>query len=249
MQPAASAGPILRVAIAAGKFHGVTSTQMPTGCCSTRIRFAPDGAVMHRARPRAPPPRRTSGRTRPRRRPRRGRRAAPCRSPARSAGRARSRRAVISSNARRRISARSRGAVAAQRRGRARRPRRPRPARPRRVPSATVVITSPVAGSSTSNRPPSEAGTPLAADAAGRSGSSIAVVDESCGHPRSVGVGDDEVLGREEREDPRAVLGDDDLLLDPRGGEAVGWPGSRSPARRPCRPAARPAPSCCSAGR
>ena len=46
MQPAASAGPILRVAMAAGKFHGVTSTQMPTGCCTTRIRFAPDGDVM-----------------------------------------------------------------------------------------------------------------------------------------------------------------------------------------------------------
>ena len=30
-QPAASAGPILRVAIAAGKFHGVTSTAMPAG--------------------------------------------------------------------------------------------------------------------------------------------------------------------------------------------------------------------------
>ena len=74
VQPAASAGPILRVAIAAGKFHGVTSTQMPTGWCSTRIWFAPDGAVMHRADDRAPPPRRTSGRTRRRRRPRRGRR-------------------------------------------------------------------------------------------------------------------------------------------------------------------------------
>ena len=46
MQPAASAGPILRVAIAAGKFHGVTSTQTPTGCWSTRIRLAPDGAVI-----------------------------------------------------------------------------------------------------------------------------------------------------------------------------------------------------------
>ena len=46
MQPAASAGPILRVAIAAGKFHGVTSTQMPTGCCSTTILLAPDGAVI-----------------------------------------------------------------------------------------------------------------------------------------------------------------------------------------------------------
>ena len=30
-QPAASAGPILRVAMAAGKFHGVTSTAMPAG--------------------------------------------------------------------------------------------------------------------------------------------------------------------------------------------------------------------------
>ena len=46
MHPAASAGPILRVAIAAGKFHGVTSTAMPTGCCSTMILFAPDGAVI-----------------------------------------------------------------------------------------------------------------------------------------------------------------------------------------------------------
>ena len=45
MQPAASAGPILRVAIAAGKFHGVTSTQTPIGCRSTRMRFAPAGAV------------------------------------------------------------------------------------------------------------------------------------------------------------------------------------------------------------
>ena len=46
VQPAASAGPILRVAIAAGKFHGVTSTQMPTGWCSTMILLAPDGAVI-----------------------------------------------------------------------------------------------------------------------------------------------------------------------------------------------------------
>ena len=45
VQPAASAGPILRVAIAAGKFHGVTSTLTPTGWCCTMIRLAPDGAV------------------------------------------------------------------------------------------------------------------------------------------------------------------------------------------------------------
>ena len=44
VQPAASAGPILRVAIAAGKFHGVTSTQIPTGRRRTMIRLAPDGA-------------------------------------------------------------------------------------------------------------------------------------------------------------------------------------------------------------
>ena len=31
VHPAASAGPILRVAIAAGKFHGVTRTATPTG--------------------------------------------------------------------------------------------------------------------------------------------------------------------------------------------------------------------------
>ncbi len=31
VQPAASAGPILRVAMAAGKFHGVISTLTPTG--------------------------------------------------------------------------------------------------------------------------------------------------------------------------------------------------------------------------
>ena len=52
VQPAASAGPILRVAIAAGKFHGVTSTQMPTGWCSTTILLAPDGAVITLPAPR-----------------------------------------------------------------------------------------------------------------------------------------------------------------------------------------------------
>ena len=43
-QPAARAGPILRVAIAAGKFHGVISSDTPIGWCSVRIRLAPDGA-------------------------------------------------------------------------------------------------------------------------------------------------------------------------------------------------------------
>ena len=45
VQPAASAGAILRAAIAAGKFHGVTSTAIPTGWCSTMILFVPLGAT------------------------------------------------------------------------------------------------------------------------------------------------------------------------------------------------------------
>src|SRR5437016_5507450 len=54
-QPAASAGPILRVAMAAGKFHGVTSTAMPAGLCWTTMR-APDVG----ARDSAPIPRTAS---------------------------------------------------------------------------------------------------------------------------------------------------------------------------------------------
>src|SRR4051794_8180238 len=50
VQPAASAGPILRVAIAAGKFHGVTRTATPIGCRSTRILLVPAGGAP------APPP-------------------------------------------------------------------------------------------------------------------------------------------------------------------------------------------------
>ena len=43
-QPAASAGPILRVAMAAGKFHGVTSTATPAGLCWTTMRAPEAGA-------------------------------------------------------------------------------------------------------------------------------------------------------------------------------------------------------------
>ena len=43
VQPAASAGAILRVAIAAGKFHGVTSAATPTGWCVTTVRVPPAG--------------------------------------------------------------------------------------------------------------------------------------------------------------------------------------------------------------
>ena len=46
VHPAASAGPILRVAMAAGKFHGVTRTLTPTGWRTTMMRLAPDGAVV-----------------------------------------------------------------------------------------------------------------------------------------------------------------------------------------------------------
>ncbi len=45
VQPAARAGPILRVAMAAGKFHGVTKIDTPTGCCNTKIRLVPPGLV------------------------------------------------------------------------------------------------------------------------------------------------------------------------------------------------------------
>ena len=38
VQPAATAGPILRVPIAIGKFHGVISRHGPTGCCITSVR-------------------------------------------------------------------------------------------------------------------------------------------------------------------------------------------------------------------
>jgi hypothetical protein len=46
VQPAASAGANFLVAMAAGKFHGVTNSEMPMGCCSTMIRLAPEGAVI-----------------------------------------------------------------------------------------------------------------------------------------------------------------------------------------------------------
>jgi hypothetical protein len=45
VHPAARAGPILRVAMAARKFQGVTSTQTPIGGRSVMIRLWPEGAV------------------------------------------------------------------------------------------------------------------------------------------------------------------------------------------------------------
>src|SRR5699024_540701 len=46
VHPAAMAGPILRVPIASGKFHGVISRLTPTGSLLTRNREPPFGAVM-----------------------------------------------------------------------------------------------------------------------------------------------------------------------------------------------------------
>ncbi len=40
VQPAASAGPALRVIIAAGKFHGVIATHTPIGSFSTTMRLS-----------------------------------------------------------------------------------------------------------------------------------------------------------------------------------------------------------------
>ena len=50
VQPAAIAGPILRVAMASGKFQGVTRMQGPTGSCVTMSRVLPSGE--RRASPR-----------------------------------------------------------------------------------------------------------------------------------------------------------------------------------------------------
>ena len=48
VQPAAIAGPILRVPIASGKFHGVIISVGPTGCFIVISRVAPSGAVDQR---------------------------------------------------------------------------------------------------------------------------------------------------------------------------------------------------------
>ena len=48
VQPAASAGPILRVPMASGKFHGVIISVGPTGCFIVSSRVAPFGAVDQR---------------------------------------------------------------------------------------------------------------------------------------------------------------------------------------------------------
>src|SRR5690349_19994660 len=46
VQPAASAGAILRAPMASGKFQGVTNTHGPTGFGTVRMRYPPEGAVL-----------------------------------------------------------------------------------------------------------------------------------------------------------------------------------------------------------
>ena len=48
VQPAATAGPILRVPIASGKFHGVTNRHGPTGFLIVSSRLPPAGACIQR---------------------------------------------------------------------------------------------------------------------------------------------------------------------------------------------------------
>ena len=48
VQPAAIAGPILRVPMASGKFHGVMNTHGPTGCLSVSTRPAPASLTVKR---------------------------------------------------------------------------------------------------------------------------------------------------------------------------------------------------------
>jgi hypothetical protein len=48
VQPAAIAGPILRVPIASGKFHGVMKMHGPTGCCIVSTRPAPVSLTVKR---------------------------------------------------------------------------------------------------------------------------------------------------------------------------------------------------------
>jgi hypothetical protein len=149
-QPAASAGPILRVAIAAGKFHGVIRTQTPTGWRTTRIRLAPAGAVVS-----VPSPRTASSAYQ------RKNSAAYATSPRASTSALpfsrlislanSSARSVISSKALRRISDRARGAVAAQEAAASKAASTAAMASST-LPSATDAMTSPVAGSSTSKR-------------------------------------------------------------------------------------------------
>ena len=111
--PAASAGPILRVAMAAGKFHGVMRSETPIGWRRTMILFVPAGACS------ITPPRRTASSAYQRKNSAAyatSLRASASAFPfSRTMSRARaSARSVMRSNARRKISLRDRGLISAQ---------------------------------------------------------------------------------------------------------------------------------------
>ena len=106
-----------------------------------------------------------------------------------------------------------------------RRPRRPRRARPRRVAVGDATrCTSPVAGSSTSKRPPSDAGTalpPMQRSSVRSEIWSSASQPWECPSGAQYGLATTRSCAGKSVRMLRAVLGDDDLLLDPRRGEAV----------------------------
>ena len=153
VHPAASAGPILRLPIARGKFHGVTNRHGPTGRLRVSSRLLPSGALMKR------PWMRTASSANHRKN------SAPyATSPAASASglpisrlmvRAKSSlRSMISSYAARNSSPRSRGAVGAHPAWAATAASRASAASTSPA-SATRARTDPSAGSSTANRRPS----------------------------------------------------------------------------------------------
>jgi hypothetical protein len=152
VHPAATAGPILRVPIASGKFHGVIISVGPTGCFIVSSREAPLGATEYR------PWMRTASSANQRKNsapyatsPRASATVLPISRLIRVANS--SVRATRASKARRRISLRSRGGVAAQV-GWASWAAASAASPSSGVPSAHVVRTAPDAGSLTSKRAP-----------------------------------------------------------------------------------------------
>ena len=154
VQPAAIAGPILRVPIASGKFHGVIISVGPTGCFIVISRVVAVGRRGPAARDAhdllGEPPEELGAVGHLALRLRR----AACPSPGSSASRSSSARSVTSSKAERRISARSRGARAGPVGLRGHRGVQ-RGLAVRGVAEATAVSVFPVAGSSTSMVEPS----------------------------------------------------------------------------------------------
>nr|CRL82565.1 hypothetical protein CPGR_05787 [Mycolicibacter nonchromogenicus] len=149
VHPAASAGAIFLVAIAAGKFHGVTSAATPTGLWVTTVRVPPAGLT-----PYAPSVRTASSENQRKNSAAypTSARASACDLPFSAQMRAvrRSVSAIMRSKTRRRMSLRCRGLVLAQP-GNARWAASTADRASAAVPSATSATVRPVAGSCTSN--------------------------------------------------------------------------------------------------